>query len=233
MFLRRRTAVSLTVPKKALYDADYEKEKIPLIQSVILLAFWYADCEDRDGSWHWIGIAISLCQTIGLHRNPLLGRPGLGRSTPQRLQTPAGPEQSRLWGLIWWASYFRDTWLSFGMGRPTRIDLSDCDTPVPTAEDVRSLSAGVPHNLASKYLPDDENNALPQMWVSLLETTFALGSILNNHYRAKQPDRHSLTTIISEDQNRLRHCCKSFPSEEAHDSPVVLLHLYHLRVYYE
>ncbi|KAI1049415.1 hypothetical protein LB506_004587 [Fusarium annulatum] len=52
---------------KTLYDADYEKNKITLIQSVFLMGHFYADAEDRLGPWHWNGIAIGLSHTIGLH----------------------------------------------------------------------------------------------------------------------------------------------------------------------
>jgi hypothetical protein len=54
---------------KALYDADYEKDKIPLIQSVILLSFWLAEEDDREGSWQWHGrspesiLTINRCPT--------------------------------------------------------------------------------------------------------------------------------------------------------------------------
>ncbi|KAJ3548798.1 hypothetical protein NM208_g823 [Fusarium decemcellulare] len=228
---RKAMKTSLYRRAKALYDADYEKEKIPLIQSVLLLAFWYADSEDRDGSWHWIGIAISLCQTIGLHRNPLSERPGLRRALAQRRQTLSN-DQCRLWRLIWWMCYFRDTWLSFGMGRPTRINLADCDMPIPTTEDVEAISAGISESYATKYLPKDESQILPRLWMSLMETTFALGGILNNHYRAK-PLEDSPIAIISQDQSRLRQCRSSFPTEDECDNSVLLSHLYHLHVYYE
>lgn len=118
------------------------------------------------------------------------------------------------------------------MGRPTRIDLSDCDTPVPTAEDAISLSAGVSAELAAKYLPQDVDHILPHMWESLLETTFALGSILHNHYKARLLDQHPMT-LVSQDQDRLKKCRRSFPTEEACENRVVLLHLYHLCVYHE
>ncbi|KAF5010538.1 hypothetical protein FDECE_3306 [Fusarium decemcellulare] len=228
---RKAMKTSLYRRAKALYDADYEKEKIPLIQSVLLLAFWYADSEDRDGSWHWIGIAISLCQTIGLHRNPLSERPGLRRALAQRRQTLSN-DQCRLWRLIWWMCYFRDTWLSFGMGRPTRINLADCDMPMPTTEDVEAISAGISESHANKYLPKDESRILPRLWMSLMETTFALGGILNNHYRAK-PLEHNPIAVISQDQRRLRQCRASFPTEDECDNSVLLSHLYHLHVYYE
>ncbi|KAF4463140.1 cutinase transcription factor 1 beta [Fusarium albosuccineum] len=228
---RKAMKTSLYRRAKALYDADYEKEKIPLTQSVLLLAFWYADSEDRDGPWHWIGIAISLCQTIGLHRNPLSERLGLRRALAQRRQTLSN-DQCRLWRLIWWMCYFRDTWLSFGMGRPTRINLADCDMPMPTTEDVEAISAGISESHANKYLPKDESRIMPRLWMSLMETTFVLGGILNNHYRAK-PLEDNPIAVISQDQRRLRQCRASFPTEDECDNSVLLSHLYHLHVYYE
>lgn len=282
---------------KALYDADYEKNKIPLIQSVILLAFWFVDAEDRNGSWHWIGIAISLCQTIGLHRTLSLERnqkkqqqqsqceeterhhrhhqPSQRCQNCQRCQNDnhgrcprprrfsssfiANDDRCRLWRLIWWTCYFRDTWLSYGMGRPTRISLEDCDTPLPTAADVVQLwsSSRLPPSATAggqarpnTYFPDPAaRDALAKLWTHLLETTFALGHILRTHYRAKVPvqvpvlslglaDEHRRPTstpeAVDQDWARLLRCRSAFPPEDAcHDSQVVLSHFYHLQIYYE
>ena len=113
-----------------------------------------------------------------------------------------------------------------------RINMADCDTPVPTTEDVEALHSGVPDDYAAKYLPDDKNRLLPRIWASLLETTLSLGSILANHYRAKPLDEHP-TTLISRDQDKLQRCRSGFPAEEACNNAVTLSHLYHLDIYYE
>lgn len=220
-------------PTQALYDADYEKDKIPLIQSVLLLAFWYADSDDRDGSWHWIGIAISLCQTIGLHRSPARERATFGNSYGwKRKGVPE--EKLRLWRLIWWMCYFRDTWLSFGLGRPPRINLADCDMPMPTVVDFQGLSAGLAPGYAKDYLPEDEHRTLPVLWSCLLDTTLGLGNILKNHYRPQPPaDGRPVEEIIDQDRKWLLQCRARFPSEEFCESPVVLSHLYHLYIYHE
>ena len=218
---------------QAHYDADYEEDKIPLIQAVILLAFWYVDAEDRNGSWHWIGIAISLGQTIGLHRSLSLESSRLLNRSKQRTSSISG-NHGRLWRLIWWTCYFRDTWLSFGVGRPTRINLSDCDTPIPTTSDVEALLADASPAAASKYFPPDTKTTLAQTWTCLMEATFALWRILKAHYKAKQQLRPPPIEAIDRDMKDLIRCRSAFPSEDSCDEgSVALVHLYHLHVYYE
>jgi hypothetical protein len=54
---------------KALYDADYEKGRANLAAVLFLLGFWWAGPEDQKDTWHWLGCAISLAQTLGMHRS--------------------------------------------------------------------------------------------------------------------------------------------------------------------
>ena len=54
---------------KALYDADYETDRVNLVAVLFLLGFWWAGPEDQKDSWHWLGSAISLAQTLGMHRS--------------------------------------------------------------------------------------------------------------------------------------------------------------------
>ncbi|KAF5689917.1 cutinase transcription factor 1 beta [Fusarium circinatum] len=77
---------------KTLYDADYEKNKVTLIQSIFLMGHFYADAEDRLDPWHWNGIAISLSHTIGL----------------QMLTSPSRNGIRPLWRRIWWCIYYRE-----------------------------------------------------------------------------------------------------------------------------
>lgn len=197
------------------------------------MSFWYADSDDRDGAWHWIGIAISLCQTIGLHRNPGQEQATFGNGYGwKRRGVPE--EKLRLWRLIWWMCYLRDTWLSFGLGRPPRISLSDCDMPMPAISDVKALTSGLLPQHAKEYLPDDEHGTLPLLWGCLFNTTLGLGNILKNHYRPHPPaDGRSIESIVDQDRKCLMQCRAKFPSEEFCDSPIVLSHLYHLQIYYE
>ena len=103
--------------------------------------------------------------------------------------------------------------------------------PLPSAADVTELISGISAVHKAKYLTGDQNRTLPLLWVSLMDTTFVLGKILNNHYRANSPEHPA--GLIETDRTELLRCRSSFPLEDTCDNPVILSHLYHLHVYYE
>ncbi|KEF63863.1 uncharacterized protein A1O9_01841 [Exophiala aquamarina CBS 119918] len=69
-FESRRSARKTFIKRaKALYDADYDRDKVVLIQATFILSFlWEGPNEEKD-MWHWLGIAISIAQGKGLHRS--------------------------------------------------------------------------------------------------------------------------------------------------------------------
>lgn len=85
------------------------------------MTYWYETPDDQKDSHHWMGIAVSLSHTIGLHRNP--DRSGMD------------DKQRRLWKRIWWSTYMRDRLIALGMRRPTRIKNEDFDVPMLAVED--------------------------------------------------------------------------------------------------
>lgn len=107
---------------RLLYDFDCEVDRISLIQSLLLMTYWYETPDDQKDSHHWMGIAVSLAQTIGLHRNP-------GKSMTME------PARQQLWKRIWWSTYMRDRLIALGMRRPTRIKNGDFDVPMLTVDD--------------------------------------------------------------------------------------------------
>ncbi|KAK2923549.1 hypothetical protein FoTM2_015706 [Fusarium oxysporum f. sp. vasinfectum] len=191
---------------KTLYDADYEKNKVTLIQSVFLMGHFYADAEDRLGPWHWNGIAISLSHTIGIHM----------------LTSPARNGIRPLWRRIWWCIYYREVWLSMGQGRPMRISLDHCSTPMPGLYDTSpNCSPEYQH-----YAPE-ELGILFGIWLKLIEVTRIMGRILSLNYTIKgaRPSR----AIIERDENEIR-------ANWIHDgnndqSPVLASHVYQYRLH--
>lgn len=144
-----------------------------LIQSVILLGFWYTDPQDHTGAWYWIGIAISLSQNIGLHRSSRLS---------SRVQQKSSPARESLMRRIWWACVVRDRWVSLARGRPMRIHNEDCDTSIPVVEDILNELESVVDRARSKFVPI-ESRALAEMWIRLVRICDTLGNILRVHYR--------------------------------------------------
>jgi hypothetical protein len=204
---------------QALYDLDHGTDKLILIQSVILMGFWYTDPQDHTGAWYWIGIAISLSQTLGLHRCPQ------GNNRSQRLPETHQP----LIRCIWWSCIVRDRWLSLAKGRPMRIHHEDCDLPEPGSDDILVNLAAVPSKTRSKFIPPDPE-ALAKMWVKIVKISDNLGRILRIHYRVSGP--RPVFEDVDTSMEELRKCRpQSSFGDDASDS--VLLHAYQVELFYE
>lgn len=102
--------------RQLLYDFDYESDRLVLVQALLLMTFWYETPDDQKDTWHWMGVAISLAHTIGLHRNPA--------------NSLMPPWRQKLWKRIWWSCFVRDRLIALGMRRPTRIQDGDFDVPM-------------------------------------------------------------------------------------------------------
>ncbi|WYZ38597.1 hypothetical protein EsH8_III_000511 [Colletotrichum jinshuiense] len=101
---------------RLLYDFDYESDRLVLVQALLLMTYWYETPDDQKDTWHWMGVAISLAHTIGLHRDPA--------ATSMPIQ------KQKLWKRIWWSCFMRDRLIALGMRRPTRIKDEDFDVPM-------------------------------------------------------------------------------------------------------
>lgn len=106
---------------RLLYDFDYEVDRISLVQSLLLMTYWYETPDDQKDTWHWMGVSLSLAHTIGLHRDPGNSRMDLRRQ--------------HMWKRIWWSTYTRDRLIALGMRRPMRVKDDDCDVPMLTLDD--------------------------------------------------------------------------------------------------
>ncbi|KAI1820375.1 hypothetical protein F4861DRAFT_545743 [Xylaria intraflava] len=204
---------------KLLYDNGWEEDRISIIQSVSLLAFWYSDLGERTESWHWMGIAISLSQTLGLNRDPDSGQ----------YNTRLSARQRQSWRRIWWSCFFRDRWLSFGMGRPMRINVRDCDTPMPSADDLTDDFSELPLSIRSRYMPTDFRR-LADHWVVLLQLSKVLGTILTENYSPTStlPSR----TWIEETEQELLRCITQAGELPTDASPALCFYSYHLRLHF-
>ena len=162
---------------KEIYDAQLETDKTTLIQSAILLAFWYVDLEDQDGSSYWIGIAISLSHSIGMHlQAPYERMPGC----------PISKSQVIIWRRMFWSLYTRDAWLALGLGRPMRLHLDDCDIPMPSLEDVFFDMQQLTADQRSTFVPVDAEY-LAERWLDYLRLTSKIENVLTLHYKPRRP----------------------------------------------
>ncbi|KAK3373841.1 fungal-specific transcription factor domain-containing protein [Lasiosphaeria ovina] len=101
---------------KIIYDMDYETDNMVLVQSLLMMTYWYETPNESKDTWHWLGIAVSLALMSGLHRDPKT--------------LPVPPRDYGLRKRIWWSLYMRDRLVALGMRRPTRIKEEDCSVPM-------------------------------------------------------------------------------------------------------
>ncbi|KAE8337115.1 hypothetical protein BDV24DRAFT_140595 [Aspergillus arachidicola] len=168
---RREMKATLYSRAKCVYAVGEGLDKIVLLQASLLMGFWISELDEHMQPWYWTGTAINLCHMLGLHRNPDASRINPAISNRQRL----------LWRRLWWSSFYRDRWLGFNFGRPLRINLNDCDTPMPRVTDLLDDVAGVPEPTLSAFLPHDLSK-LASYWVTLIELSKHLGNVLNMNY---------------------------------------------------
>ena len=158
---------------RVLYDFDYEVDRISLIQSLLLMTYWYETPDDQKDSHHWMGIAVSLSHTIGLHRNP------------EKSASMDQPRQ-RLWRRIWWSTYMRDRLIALGMRRPTRIKNKDFDVPMLTLDDfeIEALQDG-PSCIPSECKVMRDTDMQRQLAIMCIEKTklcIAMSHVLSVQY---------------------------------------------------
>ena len=108
---------------RLLYAADYEVDRLCLIQTFVLCTFWWEGPNETKDAWHRTGIALSLARTIDLHRSS----PALGRTSSET--------ERRLRKRLWWVLIARDIISCFGLSRFPRISDTDYDVPMLEIED--------------------------------------------------------------------------------------------------
>ncbi|KAI9778330.1 MAG: hypothetical protein M1839_008117 [Geoglossum umbratile] len=178
---------------RLLYDFDYEHDRIALVQALLLMTYWYETPDDQKDTWHWMGVAISLSHTIGLHRNP-------GKSKMDH-------KRQRLWKRIWWSCFMRDRLVALGMRRPTRIKSEDYDVPMLTLDDfeISSLNPNITCIAQDCLLARDPVRQRElaimciekaKLCVCISHVLSAQYSVLNNNQGALTPEGNTTTTMM-------------------------------------
>lgn len=127
------------------------------------MSYWNETPGDNKGAWHWMGVAISLAQVLGMHRK-----------TEYKVQS----RQSILHKRVWWSCYIRDRMLAIAMCRPLRIKDAEFDTAPLTLEDFDIID--LPHE--SGFLDADGQVALAEMCIKATELCKLIAGVLQLHF---------------------------------------------------
>ena len=183
------------------------------------MGLWYIDAEDRTGAWHWIGIAISLSQSIGLHRRLRLVNSCY----------PIPKRRESIYRRIWWTCFVRDRWLSLAKGRPMRINVADCDVEEPSASDVAEELEAMRPETRSEFIPY-EPSVLAHLWLRLIKISMALGMVLQTHYKVSGPRPEVVD--VQKCEQEVTSCYQNLDTIEQSD-PMMRLFILQLQIFYE
>ncbi len=107
---------------KALYESNYEDDRIAIVQALILMGwYWEEPGKVTKNVFYWNGLAVTIAQGCGMHRNAAESR--------------LSQVDKRLWKRIWWTLFTRDRAVAVALGRPTHINMDDSDVEMLTDED--------------------------------------------------------------------------------------------------
>lgn len=54
---------------KALYNADYDADRMNVVACLLLIGFWWAGYDEQKDHCHWVGCATTFAQSMGMHRS--------------------------------------------------------------------------------------------------------------------------------------------------------------------
>ncbi|KIX06565.1 uncharacterized protein Z518_04541 [Rhinocladiella mackenziei CBS 650.93] len=106
---------------KVLYDVGYETNSVVLLQAIIILTFWGPDMKSYWNPCSWVGVAVTIAESLALHRS-----------------TGFSMSHHRNQGLlrrIWWTIAVRDAYCGTLLGRPFRVNMGHCDADMLTVDD--------------------------------------------------------------------------------------------------
>lgn len=165
------TPAALTFYKraKALYDANYEDDRVTIVQSLLLLGWYWEGPEDvTKNVFYWSRVATIVAQGSGMHRSVELSQ--LSKS------------DKRLWKRIWWTLFTRDRSVAVALGRPVHINLDDSDVEMLTEDDFVEDDS----DRASEFPPDPIHVQFFLQYVKLCEI---MGLVLSQQYSVASKGR--------------------------------------------
>ncbi|KPI36359.1 Cutinase transcription factor 1 beta [Cyphellophora attinorum] len=179
-YARRSIKEQFVSRARLLFHLAPENNKMVVIQSALLISFWFTEAQDIKQSWFWTGIAFSVAQSCGLHLDDTscsTGERGVRRN-------------------LWRACMLRDVWLSYTMGRPLRLNVDDGNIPddFTTKDAVQSMA--IPTANDQQYTPE-ESTSLQNLWRKLIQVSSLLREFLSSN---------TTKTDAVKIMRKMRHC---------------------------
>ncbi|KPI40699.1 Cutinase transcription factor 1 beta [Cyphellophora attinorum] len=174
---------------RLLYDLDYEDDPMATVQALLLMTYWREDPAGRKETHHWLDIALSLVQKLGL----------------QHSADESSATEHSLSGLrrrIWWSAYVRDCQISLSTGYSTRISEMDFTMPMLQYIDFEadSLPGSFPSSVPGACSQSSESRQLlANMFIDLAKLALCTSYILSiqNGVAGSRGSKHTATVIAN------------------------------------
>jgi len=178
---------------KALYDANYEDDRVTIVQSLILMGWYWEGPEDvTKNVFYWSRVAIVVAQGSGMHRS--VEGSQLTKS------------DKRLWKRIWWTLYSRDRSVAVALGRPVAINSEDADVEMLTEEDFIEDEPDRP----AEYPPEPVHVHFFINYVKLCEI---MGLVLSQQYSVASKYRRTNAIDLTHSDMALADWLQNCPSD--------------------
>ncbi|KAJ5681696.1 uncharacterized protein N7477_001636 [Penicillium maclennaniae] len=178
---------------KALYDANYEDDRVTIVQALVLLGWYWEGPEDvTKNVFYWTRVAMVVAQGSGMHRSV----------ESSQLNKP----DKRLWKRIWWTLFTRDRSVAVALGRPIGINTDDSDVGMVTEDDFIEDEL----DIVAEYPPDPVHVQFFLQYVKLCEI---MGLVLSQQYSVAAKSRRMNAMDLTHSDMALADWLQNCPKE--------------------
>ncbi|KAI9843426.1 MAG: Transcriptional activator of fatty acid utilization, partial [Thelocarpon superellum] len=178
---------------KALYDANYEDDRVTIVQALILMGWYWEGPEDvTKNVFYWSRVATIVAQGSGMHRS--VEGSQLSRA------------DKRLWKRIWWTLFTRDRSVAVALGRPVHINTDDSDVEMVSEDDFIDDEEGHP----AEYATDPLHVQFFLQYVKLCEI---MGLVLSQQYSVAAKGRRQNAIDLTHSDMALADWLQNCPRE--------------------
>lgn len=178
---------------KALYDANYEEDRVALVQALILMGwYWEEPVKVTRNVFYWLGLAVTVAQGFGMHRN----------AERSRLSTV----DKRLWKRIWWTLFTRDRSVAAALGRPVQINMDDSDVGMVCEDDFIEDEPGFPTDI-------QPNPVHVNYFVQYVKICEIMDLVLAQHYSIASRARRNHSLALTQCDLALAGWLQNCPAE--------------------
>ncbi|KAJ8604953.1 hypothetical protein MRB53_041629 [Persea americana] len=182
---------------KALFDANYEDDRVTIVQALLLMGWYWEGPEGQPPCRRFETFA----EAARCHKECLLLE-SCGHCGRARIWH-APKLDKRLWKRIWWCLFTRDRSVAVALGRPCCINMEDSDVEMVSEDD---------------FIDDDEKNEFPadpvhvHFFLNYVKLCEIMGLVLSQQYSvASKIRKHNALDLTASDMalaDWLQNCPK-------------------------